>query len=405
MNPVDWIRLGFVDVFGTANSVLVPGDRWDDAVAHGVLFDGSAIEGRARVFESDLLLRPVPSTLFDLGDGTARVVCEVSTPTGVPWAGDPRVALTDVVERVGPFADVWMATAELECYVLSSAGEPVDRGFYFDDVDGVGTAVVRAAADLLRSHGIGVSSCHHEAGPGQYEIDLSPLSPVALADALVMAKQAVREQAAALGVRATFMPRPFDGEAGSGLHLHQRAGDRMVSDDGKLDDDGRAVVGGVLAHAGGLCALAAPTVNSYKRLHGTDEAPRAAMWGYRHRAGLLRVGPAGIEYRGADPSANPYLLVAGLLLAAADGLDVRADPGPPQDESVGGFDASLESVRERPLPRTLDEALDAFLTDDVLLDGFDSALVQRLIDGRRAEAAAYGRHVTQWERDRYLDDV
>jgi glutamine synthetase len=402
---MDWIRLGFVDVFGSANSVLIPGDRWEDALADGVVFDGSALEGRARVLESDLVLRPVRATLLELGDGIGRAVCDVLTPTGSPWLGDPRTALQAIMERVGPYATAWTAAAELECYVLDDRGEPIDRGFYFDDVDGLGIEVVRGAADLLRRHRISVSSCHHEAGPGQYEIDLSPLGALELADALVMAKQAVRQRASALDVRATFMPRPFDGEAGSGLHLHQRAGDRLVSRYGELDDDGRAVAGGLLTHSAGLCALAAPTVNSYKRLHGTEEAPGTAMWGYRHRAALLRVGPAGIEFRAADPSANPYLLVAGLLLAGADGLEANIDPGLPHDESVGGFDAATDSVRERRLPRTLDEALDAFLADDVLQDGFDIGLVQRLIDGRRAEAASYGRHVTTWERDRYLDDA
>jgi glutamine synthetase len=405
MSTMAWVRLGFVDVFGTANSVLIPADRWDDAMANGVVFDGSALEGRARVFESDLVLRPVAATLVDAGDETGRAVCDVFAPDGAPWLGDPRMALKDVVERIGDFATSWSAAAELEFYVLTANGEPVDRGFYFDDADGLGIAVVRRAGELVRRHGIPVTSCHHEAGPGQYELDIGAVAPLELADALVIAKQAVRTEAAAVGVRATFMPRPFDGEAGSGLHLHQRVGDGLVTADGKLDDDGRVVLGGLLEHSRGLCALAAPTVNSYKRLHGTEEAPGAAMWGYRHRAALLRVGPAGIEFRAADPSANPYLLVAGLLLAAEDGLEAGADPGRPQDESVGGFDAAQDSVRERPLPRTLDEALDAFLADDVLQDGFDTALVQRLVDGRRAEAAAYRRHVTQWERDRYLDDA
>jgi glutamine synthetase len=397
-----WIRLGFVDVFGTANSVLLPADRWDAAVDHGIVFDGSALEGRARVFESEMLLRPVPSTLVDLGDGTARALCAVLTPAGAPWLGDPRTALADVVARTAEYASVWSASAELECYVLTPSGEPIDRGFYFDDADGPGAAIVRGAADVVADHGIPVSSCHHEAGPGQYEIDLGPLGPEALADALVATKQAVREQAGAAGLAVSFMPRPFDGEAGSGLHLHQCIDDLAFDAGGALSADGRAVIGGLLAHSTGLCAVATPTVNSYKRLHGTDEAPGAVMWSHRHRAALVRVSPKGIEYRGADPSANPYLLVAGLLLAGADGLESNLDPGPPQDESLGGFEGAATTVRARILPRTLDEALDAFLADDVLLDGFDGVLVQRLVDGRRAEAAAYGRHVTSWERERYL---
>src|SRR5262249_26555033 len=219
-------------------------------------------------------------TLVDFGDGTGRAFCDILTLSGTPWLADPRTALKDVVDRLGEVARAWRATAELECYVLTAVGEPGDHGFYFDDVEGPGAVVVRDAADLLRAHGVLVLSCHHEAGPGQYELDLAALGPLELADALVTAKQAIRQQARAAGVQATFMPRPFEREAGSGLHLHQHFGDGFVTETGKLDDDGRAVVGGLLEHSGGLCAVAAPTVNSYKRLHGTDEAPGAAMWGH-----------------------------------------------------------------------------------------------------------------------------
>jgi glutamine synthetase len=399
-----WIRLSFVDVFGTPNSVLVPDERWDEAVARGVLFDGSALEGRARVFETDMLLRPVTSTAIEQHDGTAWAIGEVLTIDGVAWPGDPRTALSLVVARLGELASSWRASAELEFYLLTPAGLPVDQGFYFDDVDAAGLACVRGAGDVLMAEGIGVTSCHHEAGPGQYEIVLGAAPAVAIADALVVAKQAIRHAAAASGLRATFMPRPFESQPGSGLHLHQRAGSGLVDSSGGLDAAGRAFVGGLLAHASGLCALAAPTVNSYKRLHATDEAPNGAMWSHRHRAALVRVSQSGIEFRGADPSANPYLLVAGLLLAGADGLEEHLEPGPAEDESLGGFDART-SVRHRPLPRTLDEALDALAADDVLVDGFDGSVLSRMIEGRRAEAEAYRRHVTAWERDRYLDNA
>jgi glutamine synthetase len=191
-------------------------------------------------------------------------------------------------------------------------------------------------------------------------------------------------------------------EAGSGLHLHQQVPGLVEEDD--LTDEGRAFVAGQLTHSVGLGALFAPTVNSYKRLHGTFEAPRTVMWSHLNRAALVRVGAQGIEFRGADPSANPYLLIAGLLIAAAEGLEAGLDPGPPQDESLGGF-ATVVKSRYRPLPRTLDEALDAFLADEALMDAFDGALVGRLVDGRRAEAEEYRSHVTSWEIRQYLDDA
>ena len=223
---------------------------------------------------------------------------------------------------------------------------------------------------------------------------------MALADALVLAKQVIRHAATARDLVATFMPRPLEDDPGSGLHIHQML--PHMTDGPSLTATGRAFVGGLLEHAPGLCPLFAPTVNSYKRLHATAEAPGAVMWSHRHRAALVRVGVHGIEFRGADPAANPYLLFAGLLLAGADGLASRTDPGPAEDESSGGFDPHVAETRYRPLPRTLDDALDQLLADDVLLDGIDPMVVGRLVDGRRAEAEAYRRHVTQWERSRYL---
>ena len=143
-------------------------------------------------------------------------------------------------------------------------------------------------------------------------------------------------------------------------------------------------------------------MNSYKRLHATFEAPGTVTWSHRHRAALVRVSSHGIEFRGADPTANPYLLVAGLLLAGADGIAAEIDPGPADDESAGGYEAHVAETRYRPLPRSLDEALDHLLADDVLMDGLDPLVIERLVDGRRAESEAYRRHVTTWERDRYL---
>src|SRR5581483_3800780 len=233
----------------------------------------------------------------------------------------------------------WRAAAELELYLLAGT-EPVDGASYFDDRPGPGFDVVRAAAERLASAGIEVLSVHHEAGPGQYELDLAPLGPLELADALVLAKQTVREVAAAAGLRATFMARPLQDEPGSGLHLLQSVEGLVTG--GRLGEDGRAFVAGILTHARALAALAAPTVNSYKRLHAGPEAPGAAVWARMNRAALVRIGTGddAIEYRAADPMANPYLLVAGILVAAADGLANALDPGPPLEEAIDSYDAA-----------------------------------------------------------------
>lgn len=411
LDGVQWVRLTFVDVFGTSNSLQLPASRFAAAVERGEPFDGSALQGRVRALEADMRLKPDPTTFQRTGT-LARVACTVLTPEGTPWPADPRTALVGMLAAGSGTADLgeaWASAAELELYLLDG-GRPIDRDGYFDDREGRGMSIVRSAADRLVEAGVDILSCHHEAGPGQYELDLAALPPLALADALVLAKQTVREVAAEQGVLATFMARPIDAEPGSGLHLHQEV-PGLVQAGGRLSDQGGAFVAGILAHAPALAALSAPTVNSYKRLHAGPEAPGAAVWAHVNRAALIRIGGAdtdvsGIEYRAADPSANPYLLIAGLLVAAADGLANDLDPGPPLEEAVDSFDPShSDAIRYQPLPRNLDGALDALLADDVFVDSFDHRLLTNLVDGRRREIEDYRSHVTPWELDRYLDQA
>jgi glutamine synthetase len=407
-----WVRLVFVDVFGGAHAVVLPAARLELALEKGAPFDGSALEGRARLLEADMLLQPDRDTLRMTGGGQARVACWVRGADGRAWPGDPRTALAKVVDATADLGQAYRAAAELEFYLLDRAGAPVDRGDYFGDVDGAGMAVARAAAERLDGLGVEVIGAHLEAGPGQYELDLAAMAPMALADGLVLAKQVVRDASTAAGLRVTFMGRPFTSQPGSGLHLHQLVEDGGLFDDrGNLDPAGRAFLAGQLVHAPGLAALAAPTVNSYKRLHSGPEAPSAVVWAHSNRAALLRVGwsaerrPA-VEFRLADPSANPYLLVAGLLTAAADGLEADLDPGAPFEEDLAGWDPTLAETRQlQPLPRDLDAALDALEADDVLVDAFDSRLLSPMVEGRRSEAEAYRAQVTPWEVDRYMDEA
>jgi len=411
LSGISWVQLSYVDVFGTSHSMQLPAARFQDAVNQGVLFDGSSLEGRTRLIETDMRLRPDPESLIQIEPGLGRAVCEVLGRDGNPWPADPRTALTLVVEECGRLGTGYTVSAELEFYLLDATRVPVDRGGYFDETRGIGARVVREAADRLASYGVVVDSSHHEAGPGQYEIDLAFLPPVLMADALVLAKQVVREVASASGLHATFMPRPLAEEAGSGLHLHQRLGSRLVAEDGLIGEEGRCFLAGQLAHGRGLAALAAPTINSYKRLHAGPEAPAAAVWAHLNRGALVRLSPnvqdgATLEFRASDPSANPYLLFAGFLVAGADGMITGLELPPAFEEEIGSFDpAAIDSTRSEPLPRDLDEALDALMADDVLVDAFDPQLLSRLVDGRRAEAAAYRAQVTPWEIERYLDEA
>jgi len=402
-----WIRLAFVDVLGTSCALAIPSGRLAEAIETGVLFDGSALQGPARYLEVDMRLRADPSTLVDLGDGEARVTCTVLTPDGTPWLGDPRSALQVAVDQAGELADHYTASAELEFYLLDDAGEPIDEGGYFDDSRGLGWQVTRASAAEIEGHGIEIGGCHHEDGPGQYEIGLARQAPLALADGLVVAKETIRRVAASFGLQATFMARPLSGLAGSGLHLHQRSSD-LIDSQGELTVPGRSFLAGQLAHARALAALASPTVNSYRRLHAGPEAPSTAIWSNANRSALIRVSrgngeESSIEYRGADPMANAYLLLAALLTTGLAGVVDELELGPPHDEGTG-FDPS-SARRYESLPRNLDEALDELAHDDVLVDLFDPALLDNLLDGRRTELESFRAHVTSWERDRYLDEA
>jgi glutamine synthetase len=408
---ISWVRLSFVDVFGTAHSMQVPASRFAEASERGVPFDGSSLEGRARVMEVDMRLLADPASLVCTDDGVGRAVCVVLRADGSPWPGDPRTTLALVLDRVGDLARDYTVACELEFFLLADDGEPVDSASYFQEAEGVGMSVVRQAAEKLERWGIPLDSIHHEAGPGQFEVDIAMMPAIEAADALVLAKQIIRETAGQAGLVATFMARPLSGEAGSGLHLHQAVGDRLSDADGNLTEDGRAFIAGQLEHARGLSALACPTVNSYKRLHSGPEAPSTAVWARANRGALIRFSPtaeqgATIEFRAADPSANPYLLVAGLIVSAAHGMGSQIDLAPAVEEEVGGFDpAAADSSRAEALPRDLEEALSALQIDDVLVDALDPQLVSRLLDGRRAEAAEYRAQVTPWEIDLYLEEA
>jgi glutamine synthetase len=406
-----WVELSYVDVFGTRHSMQLPASRFQAALIRGEPFDGSSLEGRTRLVEIDMRLRPDPATLVQMRSGVGRAVCTVLDKDGRPWPADPRTALSMVVEQCGALGADYSISAELEFYLLDEDLLPIDRGSYFDEAQGIGMSVVREAADRLIACGVEIDSLHHEAGPGQYEIDLAFLKARDMADALVLAKQVLHDTAADHGLQATFMPRPLLGEAGSGMHVHQRLGWSLVDEDGQVSEQGRAFLAGQLAHGRALTALAAPTVNSYKRLHSGPEAPSSAVWAYVNRGALVRLSPnheggPTFEFRASDPSANPYLLFAGLLAAGADGMISELELPPAFEEELGGFDpASMDSARSEPLPRELDDALDALLTDDVLVDTFDTQLLSRLVDGRRAEASSYRAQVTSWEIEQYLDEA
>lgn len=395
----EWVRLTFTDLAGTLRCLEVPGESLAEVARAGVLVDGSVLEGRNRMIETDMVLLPDLSTSVRLAPGVLQVTCWVADVGGGASPLDPRAALqsimTDTTECLGPIG----FRVELEWYLLDDRGDPVDGLGYYAVPSGAGGALLRGVARELAALGLAVTAAHHEAGPGQYEVDFEAASPLACADGVMLARSVISDLADRSGLLASFMARPLDGAPGSGLHIHV-----LVPTASPLIGQ---VIAGLLAHAAALSALAAPTVNSYRRLHRAAEAPGAAIWAHTNRAALVRRGATAngwtsIEYRGADASANPYLVLGGLLAAADDGVRRELAPPAPLEEFLEGVGAGQDELAPCMLPRGLDGAVAAFLADEELGEYFDDRLRARLAEDLMAEVEALQGLVTSQERARYL---
>ena len=388
LTGIHWVRLSFVDVFGTGNSVQIPATRYDEAAERGTPFDGSALEGRARYLESDMLLRPVPATLVELGDGIARVVCTAHTPDGTRWTGDPRFALESLLDDVGEVGEQLTVAAELEFFCSTWTTDPSTRA----------ATSMSSRASAPPSPGTPPSSsspAESRSTPAttrRARASTSSTSPRSPRSGSPTAWSSPSRSCGTGPGRTGCGPRSCrDRSPTSPVRASTSTSAwRAASSTPPAASTSKAAASSPVSSrtAAGLSGLAAPTVNSYKRLHAGPEAPGAVVWAHTNRAALLRVssyrGPdASIEYRGADPSANPYLLLAGLLAAGIDGLERGLELPSPAEESAHGYDPTVAETLLEPLPRSLDDALDALLADDVLVDTFDDQLLARLVDGRQ----------------------
>jgi len=424
---VQQVELQFSDVTGAVKTVAIPARRIQAVLAEGEWFDGSAIEGLAREVESDMYLRPDPSTFAIMepaGVPCARLICEVLKPNGESYPGDGRRALRSILDQAESAGLGYLVAPEIE-FFLFPQGEigPLadDPSSYFERSRGRSREVELEIVSALETMGIRVESSHHEVASGQFELDLPLLPALVAADTVTTLKSAVKELARERGMQATFMPKPRADAAGSGMHTHQvlvdRAG-RSVFDDATdsygLSAVARAFLAGQLEHAPGMCALVAPVVNSYKRLVPGYEAPVAGSWGRHSRGALIRVPTpirqkAGLgevfgtrlELRLPDPSCNPYLAFTAMLAAGLDGLDRGCELGPPLEELEHGFGGSGHSVT-KPLPASLGEALVALEDDDVITEALGSELIELFRSAKTLEWEAYRRQVTTWERDTYF---
>ncbi len=440
---VRFVNLEFTDVVGMAKCVIIPVEQFTNCVTYGKWFDGSSIEGFARVAESDMYLfpdlatfcvhpdkvRPAPTNdqLQDSmveGDIVARVICTVRTPDGESFDGDPRAALMRAIEMAREMGYDYHVAPELEFYLLRFEGDkptPLahDRGGYFDLSTDLAATVRRQMVHALRKMDIRIEASHHEVAAGQHELDFESDDALRIADGLTTAKYVLKAIASQHNLYATFLPKPFFGINGSGLHIHQQLRQRKTGQNVFFDEQaeyglsetGRRFIAGQLAHARSMCALLAPLVNSYKRLVRGFEAPVYINWGRINRQALIRVprlstdpqSSMRVELRCSDPSCNPYLALASMLRAGLDGIQRKLVLPPAMDENLFLQEESeWLRPRARLLPATLGEALEALREDTLLREVLGDSIFEGFLDAKGIEWNEYHQYVHQWEIERYL---
>jgi glutamine synthetase len=421
---VKFVRLWFTDVIGTLKSVAIAPAEVEGAFSEGLGFDGSAIEGLTRAYESDLLAHPDPTTFQILPwrgeiDPTARMYCDITTPDGEPAVADPRNVLKRTLEAAGEAGFTFYTHPEIEFYLLKSAQigpegpVPVDSAGYFDNVPG-GTAhdFRRRAVRMLEDLGISVEYSHHEAGPGQNEIDLRYADALTMADNIMTFRTVIKEVAIEQGVYATFMPKPLAGHPGSGMHTHMSLfeGDTNAFFEAgaqyQLSKTGRKFIAGLLRHAPEISAVTNQFVNSYKRLWSGDEAPSYVSWGHNNRSALVRVPlykpskgqSARVEYRAIDSAANPYLAYALLLAAGLKGIQEDYELPPEATEDVWALsDAERRVLGYEALPSNLEGAIRLMEGSELVAQTLGEQVFENVLRNKRQEWVGYRSQVTPWE--------
>ena len=426
---VRFVRMWFTDVLGFLKSVAIAPAELEGAFSEGIGFDGSAIEGFARVYESDMVLKPDPSTFQvlpwrDAKPATARMFCDITMPDGSPSYADPRYVLKRSLKQAADLGFTFYTHPEVEFFLFKDpldpeAGPvPVDHSGYFDHTaQSVGSDFRRKAITMLEQMGISVEFSHHEGAPGQQEIDLRYADALSMADNIMTFRVVVKEVALSQGIHASFMPKPFTQWPGSGMHTHLSLfeGDNNAfydaSAENHLSKVARHFIAGLLHHAAEITAVTNQWVNSYKRLAGGGEAPSYICWGRNNRSALVRVpmykpnkgASARIELRSIDSACNPYLAFALMLSAGLAGVKGEFElPEGAED------DVWLLSERERhalgikPLPRNLYEAVAIMEQSDLVAETLGDHVFDFFMRNKRSEFEEYRRQVTPMELQQLL---
>jgi len=423
---VDFLLLWFTDIEGHLKSFAVTPSEVEEALNDGMGFDGSSITGFNAIEESDMVAIPDPGTfqLMPAREGEmkmARMICDIVTPDGKPYEGDPRYVLRRALERMRSLGfDTFNVGPELEYFLFENdkGTETLDEGGYFamttlDAASGLRQETVHA----LESMGIPIEYVHHEVGPSQHEIDMRFAPALEMADHTVTYRLIVKEIAKKAGYHATFMPKPIFGENGSGMHTHQSlfSDGRNAFFDGDdkwhLSAAGKAFIAGQLRHAREIAGIFAQWVNSYKRLVPGYEAPVYVAWSQRNRSALIRIPlykpgseqATRAEIRCPDPACNPYLTFAVLLHAGLEGIEQGYELPEPMETNL--YHLTSEQRRERgivSLPETLGEAIDALADSELARKALGPHIFDRYIELKRKEWDDYRVQLTGWELERYL---
>jgi glutamine synthetase len=411
---IRFIRLWFTDVLGTLKSVAIAPAELAGAFDEGIGFDGSAIEGFARQFESDMLAKPDPATFSILpwrteAPGAARMFCDITLPNGEPSPTDPRNVLRRTLAKAAEMGYTCYTHPEIEFFLFKSQPEkggapvPVDQGGYFDHTPAVvGHDFRRQAITLLEAMGVSVEFSHHEGAPGQQEIDLRYADALSTADNIMTFRHVIKEVALEQGFYASFMPKPFTDHPGSGMHTHVSLfkGEENAFYDPEaelnLSEVGRQFVAGILKHASEITAITNQWVNSYKRLQGGGEAPAIINWGHNDRGALVRIpmykpnkeNSTRIEFRSPDSACNPYLAYAVMIAAGLKGIEKKYKLEASNDVEI--------------LPANLNEAIEIMEKSELVRETLGESVFEYVLRNKRAEWLDYRRQVSQYELDRYL---
>jgi len=425
-HDVKFIRLWFTDIQGILKSFAITVEELEGALTEGMGFDGSSIQGFARIDESDMVALPDPDTFQLLPwrprehNAVARMFCDVLRPGGEPFEGDPRFVLKRNLKRAADLGYTFYVGPELEYFYFQDSESTVllDQGGYFDMTPRDAAIEMRKDTVLdLEDMGIGVEYSHHEVAPSQHEIDMRYTDALTMADNVMTYRLVVKEVALRHGVYATFMPKPVFGINGSGMHVHQSLfkGERNAffdkDDEYHLSKIARSYIAGLLAHAPEITAVTNQWVNSYKRLVPGYEAPVYLSWARRNRSDLIRVPEyrpgrekaTRLEYRSPDPACNPYLAFSVMLAAGLEGIEKGLEPPAPVEENV--YEMSAEERQKRgigTLPASLLEAILLAEKSEVVRKALGEHVFEAFIQNKKIEWENYRAQVTEYELKKYL---